>query len=287
MMNCDPSSPYIHIWQKGIQNERFRNYFINRYADVMNTAYLTENISPAENEMFSLTFPEMHKEYARWGDPNNILGQMLTFSNNHSEFQSQISERSAQVRNHILSNFVLPNLVDVTLNVYPEGAGTIRISTVIPDQYPWQGIYFNGVPVQIEATANYGYDFSHWGSNGLVTDTLNAIFLDTLSASAVTFDAYFLEWPVPVFESIKPGAFTLYPNPAGTVLFVRNNGDLNTDLDYQIMDMNGRMVRKGALQNGKITSSIDIRSLPSSVYLLQISNSSVVKEHLKFVKIGN
>jgi hypothetical protein len=286
MMNYDTSYPYINIWRKGMQNERFKNYFINRFADVMNTAYLTENISAAENEMFSLTFPEMHKEYARWGDPNNILGQMLTFSDNHSIFQFQISERSAQVRNHILSNFSLPNLVDVTMNVYPEGAGTIRISTIIPDQYPWQGIYFNGVPIQIEAKANYGYDFSHWGSNSLVTDTLNAIFLDTLTANSVTFDAYFLEWAVPVTETVKPGSFALYPNPAGTVLFVRNISNLHTDLNYQIMDMNGRVVQKGVLQDGKINSSIDIRSIPSSVYLLQISNSLEVKEHLRFVKIG-
>jgi hypothetical protein len=52
------------------------------------------------------------------------------------------------------------------------------------------------------------------------------------------------------------------------------------------MDMNGRVVQKGVLQNGKITSSIDIRSIPSSIYLLQISNSLEVKEHLRFVKIG-
>jgi len=91
---------------------------------------------------------------------------------------------------------------------------------------------------------------------------------------------------VPVTETVKPGGFTLYPNPAGTVLFVRNISNLHTDLNYQIMDMNGRVVQKGVLQDGKITSSIDIRSIPSSVYLLQISNSLEVKEHLRFVKIG-
>jgi hypothetical protein len=52
------------------------------------------------------------------------------------------------------------------------------------------------------------------------------------------------------------------------------------------MDMNGKVVQKGALQDGKVTSSIDIRSIPSSVYLLQISNSFEVNEHLRFVKIG-
>ena len=70
------------------------------------------------------------------------------------------------------------------------------------------------------------------------------------------------------------------------MLFVRNNGNFNKDLNYQIMEMNGKVIQKGVLQDGRVTSSIDIRSIPPSVYLLQISNSLEVKEHIRFVKIG-
>ena len=80
MRSCDPNNPYINIWLKSIQNDQYRNYFINRYADVMNTAYRFDRISAMENDMYGQTVVEMQKEYARWGDPNNIPAQMLNFT---------------------------------------------------------------------------------------------------------------------------------------------------------------------------------------------------------------
>jgi hypothetical protein len=43
MMTQSTSVPYINIWLQGIQNDEFKNYFINRYADIMNTAYLPDH----------------------------------------------------------------------------------------------------------------------------------------------------------------------------------------------------------------------------------------------------
>ncbi len=83
MLTYDANNPYINIWLKSMQNERYRNYFINRFADVMNTAYRFDHISPVENDMFNQMVVEMPKEYARWGDPNNIPEQMAAFTDNH------------------------------------------------------------------------------------------------------------------------------------------------------------------------------------------------------------
>ena len=55
MMTFDPANPYISIWQKSMLNDRFRNYFVNRFADVMNTAYKLDRISAVENSMFFQT----------------------------------------------------------------------------------------------------------------------------------------------------------------------------------------------------------------------------------------
>jgi hypothetical protein len=116
------ANPYINVWLQSLQNERFRNYFINRYADVMNTAYRSERILGIENSFFNQTVIEMQNEYARWGDPNNIIGQMEAFYDNHQVFQTQLTERTAQVRNHIEGNFELPNQIDLTLDVHPAGS---------------------------------------------------------------------------------------------------------------------------------------------------------------------
>jgi hypothetical protein len=285
MMTFDPANPYISIWQKSMLNERFRNYFVNRFADVMNTAYKLDRISPVEFNMYYQTVPEMAKEYGRWGDPNMIPAQLMAFHNNHYVFQFQISQRTEQVRNHILSNFGLPNLVDVTLNVFPPGSGTVTISTVTPDEYPWQGIYFNGVPVKIEAVPADGYLFTHWGNNGLIPDTLTAVFNDTLKALTLNFDAYFREWAVPVTERDETGTFSVYPNPANTLLYVRNDGDPAANLHYKVMDLKERVLMGGPLPAGKRETAIDISSIPPGLYVLQVSGPNSFFKNRKFTKL--
>lgn len=291
MRSQDPANPYINIWLKSMQNPRYYNYFINRFADVMNTAYLPERILNLENSFFSQTAIEMQNEYARWGDPNNIAGQMNDFYNNHLIFQSQLAERSAQVRSHIQNAFELPNQVAVTLQVLPEGAGVVRISTVTPNSYPWQGIYFNGVPVTIEAIPNEGYHFLNWGSNAVIADTLNAVFEGNLNAAALTFTAHF----APFATALTPqtgtaGAlpqFTLYPNPAAHVLYITRNYPQQADqnLSVQITDLTGRIVCSGMLPAGTATASIDLRQLPASVYVVQIAGGGTSVARYRFVKI--
>jgi hypothetical protein len=286
MLGIDPSNPYVNIWLKGIQNGRFRNYFINRYADILNTSYHNDRISAIENNMYNQTVIEMRNEFARWGDPNNVLQQMLQFYNNHLLFRSQLAERNTQVRNHLQSNFALPNQVDVILNVDPPDAGKIRISTITPEIYPWNGVYFNGIPIQIEALPNPGYTFLHWGNNPLIGDTLNPVFNDTLNSEIAHFTAHFAN-----FTSVKPyeksSDFILFPNPVQNNLFLVNKGAIKySDLSYRIIGLNSRTLKEGALSGLNNELEIDIRSLPASVYLLRVYNANELKQQFRFVKVN-
>jgi hypothetical protein len=287
MLGYDPSNPYINVWLKSIQNERYRHYFINRFADVMNTAYLNNRLISVENSMYTLTVGEMPNEYGRWGDPDHIPEQMELFHNNHVKFRSQLSLRTEQVRNHIQWHFNLPNQVDVNLNVYPPGAGNINISTITPDEYPWQGVYFNGVPVKIEAIPAEGYAFIHWGSNGLIADTLNAVFLDNLNATDISFDAFFEDLTTSVSTLVKTTDFSIFPNPSYHFLYLRNNSGQPAGLKYQIIDVNGRVIMEGNLKSGGTETRIQVSSIPSSVYILRITNAHEIVNQLRFVKIGN
>ena len=280
-------NPFINVWSQSIQNNRFHDYFINRFADVMNTSYLTDRLIDVENDFFNQTVVEMQNEYARWGDPGNIPGQMNDFYNNHLTMQDQFSIRSEQVRNHIESNFNLPNQVDLTLDVHPAGAGKIHISTIEPTEYPWDGIYFNGVPIKLEAIANPNFIFSNWGNNGLIVDQLNAIFLDTLDVNTIQFDAYFIQDVTGLEDAALVSQFSLYPNPASHELFLMANSEKgNANLNYQLIDITGRVLKEQTLnQNGKQTT-IDIQKIPAAVYLIRILEGTEVVEQLRFVKVG-
>ncbi len=284
LLGVDPANPYINIWLKGIQNGRFKNYFINRYADLLNTAYLNDNILAIEQNMFDLTKTEMQNEYARWGDPNNVFGQMLGFYQNHNTFHTQLSMRTEQVRNHLMSHFALANTVDMTLDVDPPGAGTIKISTITPDVYPWQGIYFNGLPVRIEAIPNEGFGFYHWSPNGLIADTLNFVFNDTLATDITSFTAHFIS-TVSVPEPQGKG-LRIFPNPAKDRIYISiTYNDIPQTTEYQIYDLNGTMVMRGSLQLNNATGTIDVGRLLPSVYTIRITFGTKFSRVNKFVKI--
>lgn len=200
VLGADPNNPFINVFLKSIQNPRFKNYFINRYADLMNTSYQYSRLSSVANSMFQQTVIEMPNEYLRWGDPNNIGGQMADFYNNQQTFLSEMAIRTTEVRNDIQNNFALNGQVDVTLDVFPAGAGQIKISTIIPENLPWTGVYFNGNPVQITAIPNIGYEFVQWDINALVNsiDT-NISILQNIPANS-TYLAVFA--PLSVFGNV-------------------------------------------------------------------------------------
>ena len=186
MLGQGTGSPYIGCWINLMQNDAYRRFFINRFADLMNTNYLFSTTGPMEEEIYSYQLPEMPAEFARWGNSS-----MTAYTSNHNILRSQLEIRSGYVREHLQSHFNLTRQVEVTLDVQPEGAGQIKISTIVPVNYPWQGIYFSDNPVKITALANPGYKFSSWSDNNLIGDTENPEFIADITGSAASFTANF------------------------------------------------------------------------------------------------
>ena len=75
------------------------------------------------------------------------------------------SERVTTSRIHLMESFNLPFQRTVTLNATPNWAGDIRVNTIVPGPYPWDGVYFNSCPIEMEAIADPGYMFTHWSDN--------------------------------------------------------------------------------------------------------------------------
>jgi len=162
------SNRYTNMMKSLLKNKAFKNYFINRFADLLNEFWTPVKISEIIEINASEIASEINAQRARW----NSLDSLSWRSNVISLKQFHASRPTFQ-RNHILKYFKLKNQVEITLDVFPKEAGVIKISTIIPDKLPWKGIYFNGNPVEINAIPNPGYSFSHWSSNGIIIDTLS------------------------------------------------------------------------------------------------------------------
>ncbi len=276
----DPEVPYTAIWQRSLANPRFHDHYINRFADVMNSAYLDDRLQGIAEEMYDLTRHDMADQLYRWrGTDTTAL--LLAYEGFDQSFRDELALRTPVVRDDIQQFFNLPRQVDVTLNVIPEGAGTIPISTLRPDSYPWEGVYFDGVPVGITAEAAPGYVFHHWEQNGLIADTLQAAFLDTLTADAIHFIAHFEPVGIGIHE-LDEDHFTLYPNPTSGNLMLTTDVAVDQPLQYRIVDLRGVLVMEGSIP-ARQRFALDVSPIAEGSYQLWILSGDHREVH-PFVK---
>ena len=139
-----------------LENPAYRTQFINRFADLMNTVLLGQHIRERYEALADWIRPEIPNEQSRWGvtDPNRWEGNLNIIRN-------FISGRPTNVRLQIVDYFNLPGEFFLTLQA-PQGQGSIKLNSIVPDSLPWTGRYFQGVPVRLQAIPTPGYEFERW-----------------------------------------------------------------------------------------------------------------------------
>ncbi len=160
-----------------LQNDTFRLQFINRFADLINTAFLPDRINNLITEFQERNQPEMPEHIHRWKNPES----MSAWNFEINRMRHFVNTRPERQRNHILDFFGLEESVVLKVNVYDSQQGFIRINTidinyetpgVSENPYPWTGIYFQGVPITIKAIGYDEYEFSHWEGTDQQTETI-------------------------------------------------------------------------------------------------------------------
>jgi len=151
-------------------NARFRNQFINTFADRMNTTFLPERMSSIYQMIFDTLNPEMQEHINRWRYPASMYHWSQSYC---PKVVSFIMDRPEYMRQFIVNDFSLAGIRSVTLDVNDQTMGKIQINSLrinsstlgLTDTlqpYPWTGVYFDGIPVQITAIPEPGYEFVEW-----------------------------------------------------------------------------------------------------------------------------
>ena len=282
MMGQGENNPYINIWKQSIQNLAYRNYFINRFADQMNTSYRQEKLIATEQAFYESMLPEMPLQFARWGDPNNIAGQMAAFEANHEQFQEQLLCRSTFVFNQLRLQFDLNKKVQVKLQVEPELAGEIHLNSIQPTTYPWSGTYFDGVPIQMQPIAKPGFVFSHWLPASNIADSLSDSLEVNVSENTQTFTAVFKA--VPLAPDGPDIHFSIAPNPSnGAFILTHDNKTIAKSCKFEVFDLQGRIIQKGLVSESNQTN-LDLTAQRAGVYWICIYNGDEKLENLKILK---
>jgi len=186
--NNQPNS-FWDIYNALIQNEEFKNYFINRFADLMNTTFQDEYYQPIVDSMYDELLVDFPRHLQLW--TGDVAGGMQAYSDIHDNILYQFANRNAVVRSQIVNEYSLVKQVSVTLAVNPAGAGKIKISTIIPESLPWSGVYFDGNPVVLTAIPNPGYTFVNWQANTCIPSGSTSQSLNLNISSSSTFRANF------------------------------------------------------------------------------------------------
>ena len=280
------------IFRKLLENEAYKKYFINRFADLMNTTFLSERLRELINRLSSEIEPEIQEFIDRWNPANEyLLHHFPVYSysawQNHIQTMKDFAEdRPYFQRKYIREEFNLESDLFVLLNVSDSSQGFIRINTidiipqtigVAPQPYPWTGTYFKHIPITMEAIAKPGYVFTHWsgeyeGSSALITLDLERDLY--IKANFVTEEEY-LNSNFNEYETKQE--VVVYPNPFKDKINILADF---YDGEYSIYSVDGKLVKRGVFN----ASLINLEDLSNGIFILEINTKKNVftKQIIKY-----
>ncbi len=159
-----PNPPWSTLlFRKLVENNGFKNQFINRFADMLNTTFVANAVISKIDSIAAIIKPEIPANYQKWYAPSpqgweNAVQVMRNFARN----------RVSYVQNHINQQFVHAGVYDLTLSNSPSNGGLIKLNTIEVSGELWKGKYFENIPVSMTAKAFRGHKFSRWEVDGVV-----------------------------------------------------------------------------------------------------------------------
>ena len=165
-----------------LDNEEFRKNFINRFADLLNSAFAPANLIPLVDSIEILLENDIPMQIDKWG------GTVQNWQIAVDGVRNYLNNRPVYIWQHIQDKFNLEQPKQLTLQVLPEGAGLIEVNFITIKQFPWNGEYFKEIPISIKAVPNYGYEFYGWNGDDTAIPDLT-LSLD----SNMLYTAYFSE----------------------------------------------------------------------------------------------
>ena len=146
---------YNVYFRSYIKNEEFKNQFINRGADLLNTVFAPANTVKVLDSLKAQIEPDIAAHCEKWGSSYTQWQAKTEVIRNY------LLARQSFVFEHFTTVFGIQK-VSVQVKTVPENAGKIRINTIkVPNG--WSGHYFAEIPIEIEAIPNSGFEFVSWG----------------------------------------------------------------------------------------------------------------------------
>jgi len=161
----EPAFLINQLWQ----NSDFRNAFVTRYANLLNTTFTPERMAAIIVQKADAIAPEIETHFRRWGRAFSQAEWRLSVSNALVQFTAA---RQAVSWGHLDNRFALGGTGQLTLrNARADGTGGRFIvngmeidatTDGVTNRAAWTGTYFRSLPVHVRAVADPGYVFDGW-----------------------------------------------------------------------------------------------------------------------------
>lgn len=230
---------HIEILNDLLANPGFKQYYEARYIDLMNTTLNCNYSIPLFDSMIAVIQPEMTAQIARWG------GSVGTWQANVTSMRNFINQRCTAINQGMIDCYNLTGPYQITYDVTPVGAGSIKINSITPPSYIFTGNYFGGIVTKLKATpASAAYVFDHWQMNnhtptpGTTSDSAEVTY--TQSDDVVAVFRLSSEPPLPPSGEVAvPTAFSPNGDNNNDMLFVLGT---ITSLNFSIYNRWGQEV---------------------------------------------
>lgn len=170
------------LFRRMMSNREFRNNFINQMADNINTTFTPVVVNPFVDSLAALIKNEMPYHCTKWGH------SFSNWQNKVASLKTFAAQRPNNVRGHVQNYFSLPSQQTISLDVSNRETGSIKLNSILPENYPFSGIYFEGVPITVTAVPKVGYSFVKWEGDYYSSDLSLTINLEKRTSLKAVFE---------------------------------------------------------------------------------------------------
>jgi hypothetical protein len=161
--------------------------------------------------------------------------------------------------------FTVTGDIDIIATFAPEGSFIVSVSAnnTSYGSVSGGGIYNANDQVTLTATANTGYAFENWTSNGVVVSTVNP-FTFTIKSDTTIIATF--KTTIGIAETTTQSDIVLYPNPAGDAISIVLPEN-TTQATFILYDIQGKQLLQQEIRK---ENTISVAHLSSGMYIYNI-----------------
>ena len=153
-----------------LKNQNFKEKFIEKFMTHLNITFKPDRVKNILNELASVIEPEIPRAYGRWeevhleGDIHNYYTNYTDVNDWYNEIEKMknfANERPSKIIEQLKRKFNISSDT-VSLKISVPKFGKVLVDNIALSE-DFNGSYFSGQKVVIEAKADEGYKFSSWG----------------------------------------------------------------------------------------------------------------------------